>query len=135
MPDRSQCGDVSSIKKGRQMFLLRAAFWLTLVVLFIPGDPQTGAEAPRVGALQALDAAQATVADLSSFCDRNPDVCVTGSAAFRVFSEKAQNGVRILRGYLESPGEKSAPNRDASGTLEKGDRNPPWQQPRHPGNA
>lgn len=116
------------------MFLIRAAFWLTLVVLFIPADPQSGAEAPRVGALQALSAAQATVADLSSFCDRNRDVCVTGSAALRVFSEKAQNGVRMLRGYLESAGEKT-PRRDAGETLHNGDRASPWRQTRTPGNA
>ena len=52
---------------------------------------------PRaVGALQALSAAQATVADMTAFCDRNPAVCTTGGAAFKVFADKARNGARMI---------------------------------------
>jgi hypothetical protein len=117
------------------MFLIRAAFWLTLVVMFIPADPQTGTDAPRVSALQALGAAQATVADFSSFCERNPDVCVTGSAAFSVFAEKAQNGARLIYRYFDDA-EGDAPRKDTStGTLRGDDREPAWRAPRAPGAA
>ncbi|MEO8667572.1 MAG: DUF5330 domain-containing protein [Bauldia sp.] len=117
------------------MFLIRAAFWLTLAVMFIPADPMTGTEAPRVGALQALGAAQATVADLSSFCERNPDVCITGNAAFRVFSEKAQNGARMIYRYFDSTAGEETKDSAKSGTLRGEDRAPAWRSPRAPGAA
>ena len=33
--------------KGRQMFLLRTAFWLSVVVMLLPADAATGDKAPR----------------------------------------------------------------------------------------
>lgn len=103
------------------MFLLRIAFWLSIVILFIPANPETGTEAPSVGAFEALSAAQATVADLSSFCDRNPAVCSTGSDAFEAFTEKARNGVRMLHDAFDSDDES------ARGTLRGDDLEPEWQ--------
>jgi hypothetical protein len=111
------------------MFLIRAAFWLSLAVLLIPADPKTGTEAPRVSAFEALGAARATVADLSAFCDRNPDVCVTGHAAFQVFTEKAQNGARLLYRYFDGSRDDDAKD-GKSGTLSGEDREPLWQAPR-----
>ena len=102
------------------MFLIRIAFWLSIVILFIPANPETGAEAPRVGAFEALSAAQATVVDLSSFCDRNPAVCSTGSDAFQAFTEKARNGVRMLHDAFDG----DEPDR---GTLRGEDLEPAWQ--------
>ena len=78
------------------MFLIRAAFWLSVAILFIPADPETGTDAPRVTAIEALVAAKATIADLSGFCTRNPDVCTTSDAAFRLFTEKAHNREDLL---------------------------------------
>jgi hypothetical protein len=111
------------------MFLIRAAFWLTIVLLLIPGDPKTGAEAPRVTVFQAFVAARATIADLSAFCDRNPDVCVTGSAAFQLFAEKAENGVRMLYRYFDRSEE--GPVDETGGTLKREDLLPAWRGP-HP---
>jgi hypothetical protein len=105
------------------MFLLRSAFWLTIVILLIPADPQSG-EAPRVTVVNALMAARATVADLSGFCNRNPDVCITGGAAIDVFAEKAGNGVEMIYRYLDDAG--AEPARD-SGTLTTDDLALPWQ--------
>ena len=107
-------------------FLLRVAFWLSVVIMFIPADPQTGAEAPRVTLVSALVAARATVADLSGFCDRNPDVCVTGNAAVRLFSDKAQNGVKMLYRYLDGSKNTAADR----GTLKQEDVEPAWRGPR-----
>jgi hypothetical protein len=84
------------------MFLIRAAFWLTVVVFLIPADPEAGREAPRVGALEALGAVQATATDLSGFCARNPDVCATGSATFEILSEKVRSGVRLIQNALDA---------------------------------
>lgn len=108
------------------MFLIRAAFWLSIVILLIPANPQTG-EAPRVTMINAFLAAKATVADLSAFCQRNPDVCVTGNAALEVFAEKAENGARMLYRYLQSP-EDSEPATPA-GTLTNDDMVLPWVAP------
>ena len=105
------------------MFLIRAAFWLSLVVMLIPADPDSGQEAPRVSAMQAFFAAKATVADMSGFCERNPDVCTTGGAAFRVFAEKARSGARTLYDYF---GNDSAAEPE-SDTLRLEDREPGWR--------
>jgi hypothetical protein len=115
------------------MFLIRAAFWLSVVILLIPADPQVGEEAPRVTVIEALVATKATIADLSSFCDRNPDVCVTGGAAAQLFSEKAQNGVRMLYRLFDE-GEDPAPA-EASDTLTKEDMLPTWRGPAADGSA
>lgn len=109
------------------MFLLRSAFWLTVVILLIPADPQSG-EAPRVTVVNALMAARATVDDLSGFCERNPDVCVTGSAAVDVFAEKAENGVEMIYRYLGEEGAAAAAGADTdSGTLTTDDLALPWK--------
>ena len=104
------------------MFLIKTAFWLSLVILLIPGNPETGEEAPRVGALQALSAAQATVADMTAFCDRNPDVCTTGGAAFKVFADKARNGARMIYKYFDD-----RPENPDRGTLRDEDVEPDWR--------
>ena len=112
-----------STAKGQEMFLIRAAFWLSLVVMLIPADPDSGQEAPRVSAIQAFFAAKATVADMSGFCDRNPDVCTTGGAAFSVFAEKARIGARKLYDYF-GDARKRDPESD---TLRQDDLEPGWR--------
>jgi len=107
-------------------FLLRAAFWLTVVLMFIPGNPETGAEAPRVTLVQAFVAARATVADLSG----NPDVCTTSSAAFQLLAAKAENGVRMLYRYLDG----SKDSDKTQDTLKREDIEPAWHDP-HAGGA
>jgi hypothetical protein len=108
-------------KKGRLMFLIRAAFWLTVVVFLIPADPESGRDAPRVGAFEALGAVQATASDLSGFCARNPDVCATGSATFEILSEKVRSGVRLIQNAFDA---KAADHAD--GTLTGDDVATPW---------
>lgn len=102
-------------------FLLRVVFWLSVVILFLPGDPD--GNAPRVGLFQALGAARATVADLAGFCGRNPEVCDTGHSVVEVMGDKARYGVRQLRDYLD--GEDGAP----AGTLTPEDVAAPWHGP------
>lgn len=111
------------------MFLLRSAFWLTVVILLIPADPRTGDPAPRVTVIEAIAAARATVADLAGFCDRNPDVCVTGSAAWQVFADKAETGVRILGDLINGREPEAVDSAVSTGTLTKGDMLPAWQGP------
>lgn len=112
------------------MFLIRAAFWLTVVVFLIPGDPESGREAPRVGAIEALGAVQATASDLSSFCARNPDVCATGSATFEILSEKVRSGVRMIQNAFDARASD-----DPASTLTGEDVAAPWHGAPRPGAA
>lgn len=109
-------------------FLMRVAFWLSVVVWMIPADPKTGADAPRVTMVQAFVAARATLADLSGFCGRNPDVCVTGHAAAQIFSDKAETGVRMLYQYFNDSGAAAEAVDPAAmqGTLKPEDMAPAW---------
>ncbi|HZP20061.1 MAG TPA: DUF5330 domain-containing protein [Bauldia sp.] len=121
-------------------FLIRAAFWLCVVILLIPADPKSGAEAPRVTLVQAFLAAQATVSDISGFCGRNPDVCATGGAAIDLLAEKAESGVRMLNRYFDQKDRNSAapaaaaPTADRD-TLNDDDLEPAWRAPRRDGSA
>jgi hypothetical protein len=112
------------------MFLFRAAFWLMLVVLLIPADPQGGADAPRVSIFQAFGAARAAIADVSAFCDRNPDVCATGSSTFQLMEAKARYGMKMIQHYLDD-----GKTTEANGTLSAKDRETPWQAPKEPAKA
>ena len=96
--------------------------------MFIPADPESNSPAPRVSLIEGMVAARAVAADLSSFCERNPDVCVTGTAAFQVFAEKAQNGAKMLYRYLDDSANEEAPA-EGQGTLTGEDLTPEWQGP------
>ncbi len=109
------------------MFLIRAAFWLTVVVLLLPGDPNTGTDAPRVSAMQALVATRSAIADFSSFCDRNPDVCTTGSTAVQVFAAKVRYGAGMISSYINH--DQTAVDH---GTLNKQDTQPAWRGEHQP---
>ncbi len=112
-------------------FLFRTVFWLGVVVLLLPGDPNTGTDAPRVSAMQALLATRSAITDFSTFCDRNPDTCATGSTAVQVFASKVRYGAELLSGYLNH-GQDAA----SHGTLKTEDLQPTWRgQPPQSGSA
>lgn len=114
------------------MFLVRSAFWLTLVILLIPPDPETG-DAPRVTILNAVLAVQDTAAGLSGFCERNAEVCATGSTAFQLIGETTGNGIEMITRYITGAGPEPAPAGGIDiapgtrGTLSTDDRALPWQ--------
>jgi hypothetical protein len=123
-------------------FLIKAAFWLTIVVLFLPADAARERVAPRaqVSPLEALGAAQAAVEDASGFCARQPDACVVGSQAFQTFGEKAQHGAKLLYEFLSAHFADKDPARGATGsiksehkpgqhTLTSEDLEPAWSAP------
>ena len=111
-------------------FLIRTAFWLSVVVLLLPADPQTGDEAPRVNAIEALTAARTAVTDLSAFCDRNPQVCATGSTAFQIFTQKVRYGAHMLYDYFD----RTPASTDAD-TLKRDDIDPSWRGPAREGRS
>ena len=80
-------------------FLLRTAFWLSVVVLLLPASPSTpGASGPS--ATEAMLAANAAVTDMRHFCSRQPDACAVGSQALNQFGHKAQTGAKLLYDFL-----------------------------------
>lgn len=97
-------------------FLIRAAFWFSLVLLFLPiwpSAPETDDQ--PVGAIRALSAAQEAVGDLAGICERKPDVCEVGKAAMQTIGARARETARIAYGMLEENG-KPAPS-DEVGAL------------------
>lgn len=83
-------------------FLIRTAFWFSLVLLFLPIWPKGEASGARqVGAFEAISAAQRTISDMSRFCEREPQVCETGAAAAETISVRARETARMAGDMLE----------------------------------
>lgn len=95
-------------------FLLRATFWISLVLLLVPMDTGASSSSQHVSPLQALSVAQAAVEDAKGFCERNPAACETGAAALVTVGEKARVGVRLLNTYLD---ENLPPNGQAAAPI------------------
>jgi len=96
---------IFELKKGHKMFLVRSAFWLSVVILLLPAEnhqknTKLGKAPEKVTAGQAFVAAQSTVDDLSGFCLRNQAACDTGKAAIDVFIRKAQYGASLLNDWV-----------------------------------
>src|SRR3954471_17352233 len=126
--------------RGRVMFfLLRTAFWLSIVIALLP-SPESMKPESGVGAAQAVSAASATFSDMSQFCARQPDACQVGSQALTHFGHKAQASAKWLYEKLTSKGSEqtgpaAAPGKalaetDASqNTLTLADTAPTWRGP------
>jgi Family of unknown function (DUF5330) len=95
--------------KGRIMFfLLRTAFWLSVVVLLLP-TPESMKTPDGVGAAKAVSAASATMSDMKQFCVRQPDACEVGSQALTQFGHKAQASAKWVYDFLtEKLGDNTA---------------------------
>jgi hypothetical protein len=114
-------------------FLLRVAFWLTIVLVLLPTSspkPATGG----VDATEAVVAAGAAVSDVSGFCTRQPEACAVGAQAATVIGQRAQAGAKMVyefvsdqmaRGYTGSVPQAS----HSQNTLKPSDLDPAWQGP------
>lgn len=84
-------------------FLLRSAFWLTLVLALIPfGSGTSENTGESVDPVAAYFAASATVSDIGGFCGRNPQACETGGDALAAIGTRARDGARIVYEFLDS---------------------------------
>lgn len=116
------------------MFLLRTAFWLSVVIFLIPVDHAAEQQAATarvqpIGALEAASAAQATISDMSGFCGRNPTACDIGGRIATTFMLKAQTGARMVYDFIDSSlADKAGANVD-HGTLTANDLAPAWRGP------
>ena len=78
-------------------FLLRVAFWLTIVLALLPsGGAQQSAQAAKIGPTDAVVAAGAAVSDMTNFCYRQPDACVVGAQAAVAIGQRAQAGAKMV---------------------------------------
>jgi len=84
-------------------FLIRTAFWLTLVLVLIPlGSSEETDSTAEVNPVEAFVAAQATLSDLTGFCGRNPHACETGGNALVAIGTRARDGARMVYEFLDT---------------------------------
>jgi uncharacterized protein DUF5330 len=128
-------------------FLLRMAFWLAVVCVFLPSGSNTASPDAQIDAAQAATLAGAAVSDVRGFCDRQPDACEVGGKVAVAIGQKAEAGARTLIEFIStrvnenkagekaSSAEKTATTSGASshilrnGTLTQNDMAPAWQGP------
>jgi hypothetical protein len=126
-------------------FLFRMAFWLTVILALLPSSGSQPTPKVNVSAIEAMSAATATVTDMRSFCERQPDACSIGSQAAAAIGLRAQAGARMLYEYLSerlgSHDASSAVNaaagknvpmpvpRPSQQTLSPADLAPAWRSP------
>ncbi len=84
-------------------FLIRMAFWFSLVLLALPLDP-AGTKGAGISPLHAFFAARDAVDDVSGICERKPEVCATGLAAMETIGVRARETARIAYEMLEENG-------------------------------
>jgi hypothetical protein len=129
-------------------FLIKAAFWLSLVVVFLPlPEGARQGDTHLVGASEALGVVSTAIADARGFCTRHPEACATGAQAAHTFGQKAQVGARMLHDFISEkleesrdlvppPGSRAAtaPAEAPRGTdtLDASDRAPAWRGPALP---
>jgi hypothetical protein len=83
-------------------FLLRMAFWLTIVLALLPtGSSRPQAQDQQIAATDAVIAAGAAVSDMSGFCDRQPEACKVGTQAAIVIGQRAQAGASMVYDFIQ----------------------------------
>jgi hypothetical protein len=129
------------------MFLIRVAFWLSLIILVMPtGSNQMADNGPQLGTTDVLSFAGAAWSDLGQFCTRQPDACKVGSQAAHAFGLKAQASAKTVYEFLtekvrkdDAPPANAAPGNAAvsakmpaapsQSSLTAADKAPAWRGP------
>jgi hypothetical protein len=124
-------------------FLLRVAFWLTIVLALLPSGSSKPVQS-SVGATEAMVAAGAAVSDVSGFCDRQPNACAVGAQAAALIGQRAQAGAKMVYDFISDrwarsetgsvSGTRKLARRvptspDSQSTLKPSDLEPDWQGP------
>jgi hypothetical protein len=93
------------------MFLLKAAFWLGLVLVLLPtGSQKQASDEAQINAAEAATAATSAVADLSQFCTRRPDACAVGSQVATILGQRAQAGAKMVYEFITERREAATDN-------------------------
>ena len=83
-------------------FLLKIAFFLGLIALFLPGRPeQEGEASPGLSPVVLFYGAQQAISDLGGFCDRSPAACAIGHEVAAFVGERIGDGVALGYGLLQ----------------------------------
>jgi hypothetical protein len=84
------------------VFLVRAAFWLSLLILLLPTD-----ERPQA---RLSGTATAAVEQAATFCERNPSTCAAGAELWALYLKKAefalQLATKLVSDWMASGGAK-----------------------------
>ena len=121
-------------------FLLRVAFWLSIVLILLPTGGSQPVPQSQVSAGEAFTAAKAAVSDMQHFCERQPGVCEVGSQTAVTLGQRAQVGAKMLYEFLQewlssNEGERTATGsvpatgKPSQHTLRPADLSPPWHKP------
>jgi len=120
-------------------FLLRVAFWLTVVLVLLPSGGSLPGANTNIGATEAMAAAGAAVSDMGSFCSRQPNACVVGAQAASALGQRAQAGAKMVYDFLSEHSVRGDPSSVTNGTGRKwpvsqdtlmaSDLEPAWQGP------
>ncbi|MFK7902131.1 MAG: DUF5330 domain-containing protein [Nitratireductor sp.] len=85
------------------MYLIKTAFWLTLIVACIPVNASQLEDGQRnISTMETISLAQSVLQDAGQFCERNPAPCETGSMIVSQMGAKAREGAKIAFTYLDA---------------------------------
>ena len=118
---RVRAATLAAEDTGLMFFLLRIAFWLSIVLILLPsGSAQRAQPASNVDASEAISAASAAVADMRGFCTRQPDACVVGSQVAVSLGYRAQAGAKMLYDFLTEKLARHGAGHDAGSVAQTG---------------
>ncbi len=86
-------------------FLIRAGFWFSLVLMFLPifakpeGGPRPSGE-PAVQVSDAISAASGVVQYVGAMCTEKPDVCLKGGETLTALGYQVGDGARVAYDML-----------------------------------
>jgi hypothetical protein len=126
-------------------FLLRMAFWLTVVCVLLPGGGTKTSPEAQINATEAVTLAGALMSDTRGFCERQPDACIVGGKVAVALGHKAEAGARTLLDFIttkladntgsadkptgKKPAQISPAQGAQQGTLTPADLAPAWHGP------
>ncbi|HEY7664907.1 MAG TPA: DUF5330 domain-containing protein [Xanthobacteraceae bacterium] len=112
-------------------FLLRIAFWLTIVLALLPSGGSQPTPKLNVSAVDAMSAAKATVTDMGSFCERQAEACSVGSQTAVAIGQRAQAGAKMLYEYLRGRSDAREGDHSESVATGKATPTPPARPSQH----
>lgn len=86
--------------------LIKGAFWFSLVLvalpLFSPDSAERLESGPQFETAGSMTAAWALYDDVTSICEREPDVCDVGTHTIGVIGARAKEGARVAYQFLDN---------------------------------
>jgi len=87
-------------------FLIKGAFWFSLVLVMLPIFDQDAtdrlSQEQGVELTDALGAAAGLISYATDLCSEKPDVCIKGAETFSTLGHRAREGARVAYTYLDT---------------------------------